>query len=141
MFLIHNEYFCLHPLQNKRPLVFVRIKIKDNIVQDKLIEEHASIQVYDPKVTAVQMQSDLNALDTRPESENNKFLEVHANPYEALEGTHALAVITEWDEFKAYDWQKIYDNMLKPAFVFDGRNILDQAALESIGFIYKAVGR
>jgi UDPglucose 6-dehydrogenase len=50
-------------------------------------------------------------------------------------------VITEWDEFKAYDWQKIYDNMLKPAFVFDGRNILDQAALESIGFIYKAVGR
>ena len=110
-------------------------------IADKLIEEHASIQVYDPKVTAVQMQSDLNALDTRTESENNKFLEVHTNPYEALEGTHALAVITEWDEFKAYDWKKIYDGMLKPAFVFDGRNILDQAALESIGFIYKAIGK
>jgi UDPglucose 6-dehydrogenase len=110
-------------------------------IADKLIEEHASIQVYDPKVTAVQMQFDLNALDTRTESENNKFLEVHANPYEAFEGTHALAVITEWDEFKTYDWKKIYNGMLKPAFVFDGRNILDQAALESIGFIYKAIGK
>ena len=110
-------------------------------IADKLIEEHASVQAYDPKVSAVRMQSDLNALNTRKESENNKFLEVHVNPYEALEGTHAIAVITEWDEFKTYDWQKIYDGMLKPAFVFDGRNILDQAALESIGFIYKAIGK
>ena len=56
-------------------------------------------------------------------------------PYEALEGAHALAVITEWDEFKSYDWNKIYDAMQKPAFVFDGRNILDQQKLEAIGFI------
>ena len=61
------------------------------------------------------MHSDLNGLYSRTESENNKFLEVHNNPYEALKGTHALAVITEWDEFKSYDWQKIYDGMLKPA--------------------------
>jgi UDPglucose 6-dehydrogenase len=47
----------------------------------------------------------------------------------------------EWDEFKTYDWQKIYDGMLKPAFIFDGRNILDQVALETIGFTYKAIGR
>jgi UDPglucose 6-dehydrogenase len=87
------------------------------------------------------MHSDLNGLNSRTESENDKFLDIHNDPYAALEGTHALAVITEWDEFKTYDWQKIYDSMLKPAFIFDGRNILDQAMLESIGFTYKAIGR
>ena len=110
-------------------------------IADKLIDEQALIQVYDPKVTAVQMYSDLNALESRTELENSKFLEIHNDPYKALEGTHALVVITEWDEFKTYDWQKIYDGMLKPAFVFDGRNILDQEKLESIGFMYKAIGR
>ena len=70
------------------------------------------------------MHSDLNGLNTRTELENDKFLNIHNNPYEALEGAHALAVITEWDEFKFYDWNKIYDAMQKPAFVFDGRNIL-----------------
>jgi UDPglucose 6-dehydrogenase len=110
-------------------------------IADKLIEEQAHIQVYDPKVTAFQMHSDLNGLNSRTESENDKFLNIHNNPYAALEGAHALAVITEWDEFKTYDWQKIYDGMLKPAFIFDGRNILDQAMLETIGFIYKAIGR
>ena len=48
--------------------------------------------------------------------------------------------ITEWDEFTAYDWQKIYDNMYKPAFVFDGRNILNSKELESIGFVYSRIG-
>ena len=110
-------------------------------IADKLIEEQAHIQVYDPKVTAIQMQSDLNGLNSRTDSENAKFLNIHNSPYEALQGTHALAVITEWDEFKTYDWQKIYDGMLKPAFIFDGRNILDQVALETIGFTYKAIGR
>ena len=110
-------------------------------IADKLIEEQAHIQVYDPKVTAVQMYSDLNGLNSRTESENEKYLEIHNDPYDALKGTHALAVITEWDEFKTYDWQKIYDGMLKPAFIFDGRNILDQAELEAIGFIYKAIGK
>jgi len=42
-----------------------------------------------------------------------------------MANAHAIAVLTEWDEFKTYDWQKIYTNMLKPAFVFDGRNIPD----------------
>ena len=110
-------------------------------IADNLIEEQAQIQVFDPKVTATQMYSDLNALNSRTELKNSKFLEVHDTPYKALKGTHAIAVITEWDEFKAYDWQKIYEGMLKPAFVFDGRNILDKDHLESIGFIYNAIGK
>ena len=47
--------------------------------------------------------------------------------------SHAVAVITEWDEFKSYDWHKIYDCVMSPARVFDGRNILDKDALEDIG--------
>ena len=110
-------------------------------IADILIEERAHVQVFDPKVTLLQIRSDLNGLNTRSETENDKFLVNHSDPYEALNGTHAIAVITEWDEFKSYDWQKIYERMQKPAFVFDGRNILDQKKLESIGFIYQSIGR
>ncbi|GAA4778582.1 hypothetical protein GCM10023231_01450 [Olivibacter ginsenosidimutans] len=60
--------------------------------------------------------------------------------YEACRDAHAIAVLTEWDEFKGYDWQRIYDNMLKPAHVFDGRNILDRNKLEAIGFKVSAIG-
>ena len=62
------------------------------------------------------------------------------NAYDACKNAHAIAVLTEWDEFKTQDWQKIYDNMLKPAFVFDGRNILNKEELEKIGFIYQGIG-
>lgn len=62
------------------------------------------------------------------------------NPYEACERAHAIAVLTEWDEFVTYDWQRIYDSMQKPAFVFDGRNVLNKAELENIGFVFKGIG-
>ena len=60
---------------------------------------------------------------------------------QACKDSHALAVLTEWDEFKRLNFQKIYDSMMKPAFVFDGRNILDHAQLRSIGFIVYALGK
>ncbi len=110
-------------------------------VADDLLNEQAAIAVYDPKVKPAQMWFDLNYLETRSQEENQKLLTAHQNPYEACQGAHAVAVLTEWDEFKTYDWQKIYDAMLKPAFVFDGRNILDQKALEQIGFVYRAIGK
>jgi UDPglucose 6-dehydrogenase len=110
-------------------------------VADDLLNEQALIAVYDPKVKPSQMWSDLNYLNSRSEAENQKQLTAYQNPYEACQGAHAVAVLTEWDEFKSYDWQKIYEAMLKPAFVFDGRNILDQKALEQIGFVYRAIGK
>lgn len=109
-------------------------------VAEDLLNEQAAIAVYDPKVKPAQMWSDLNYLETRSQEENQKQLTAHQNPYEACQGAHAVAVLTEWDEFKTYDWQKIYDAMLKPAFVFDGRNILDKQTLERIGFVYQAIG-
>jgi UDPglucose 6-dehydrogenase len=109
-------------------------------VADLLIDEQASIKVYDPKVTSTQMQSDLNYLNTRSEKQNTKYLKTENDPYAAMEGAHAIAVLTEWDEFKKYDWNRIYNGMQKPAFVFDGRNVLDREALETIGFVYKGIG-
>ena len=50
-------------------------------------------------------------------------------------------MLTEWDEFKTLDYQKIYDSMAKPAFLFDGRNICDHDALRKIGFDVYAIGK
>ena len=109
-------------------------------VANDLISERANIAVFDPKVEENQILSDLNYLESRSVEENKKYISVENNGYDACNKAHAIAILTEWDEFKTYDWQKIYDNMLKPAFVFDGRNILNKAALEKIGFIYQAIG-
>ena len=109
-------------------------------VADLLMDEQALIKVYDPKVTASQMQLDLKRLNTRTEENNNKQLKTEKDPYKATEGVHAIAVLTEWDEFKSYNWQRIYQSMKKPAFIFDGRNILNRKELEEIGFIYKGIG-
>lgn len=110
-------------------------------VADQLMEEQANIAVYDPKVTAQQMQSDLNYLNTRSEDDNASQLTAEHDPYEACKDAHAVAVLTEWDEFKTYNWQKIYDEMKKPAFVFDGRGVLDKSSLETIGFQVYAIGK
>ncbi|MEY2738267.1 MAG: hypothetical protein RL259_176, partial [Bacteroidota bacterium] len=110
-------------------------------VADDLLNEQAAIAVYDPKVKVQQIYADLDYLESRTAADNQKLLTAYPNPYEACQGAHAIAVLTEWDEFKSYDWQKIYEGMLKPAFVFDGRNVLDQKALEQIGFVCKAIGK
>ena len=109
-------------------------------VADDLLSEQAIIRVYDPKVSEDQIQYDLNYLATRTSVQNAHGVQVLQDPYVACKDVHAIAVLTEWDEFKTYDWQRIYDGMLKPAFVFDGRNLLDRSELEAIGFTYYAIG-
>lgn len=110
-------------------------------VADHLLNEQANIAVYDPKVNEKKVQNDLNYLNTRSEEENNELVKSYDNPYEAIKDAHAIAIMTEWDEFKTYDWQKIYDNMKKPAFIFDGRNILDKDEMTKIGFEYSSIGK
>jgi UDPglucose 6-dehydrogenase len=109
-------------------------------VADHLLNEQSKVSVYDPKVTEQQIYTDLDYLGSRTPEENKESLKVVDDPYEVCKGAHAVAVLTEWDEFKSYDWQKIYDNMLKPAHVFDGRNIMDKKALRDIGFKVHAIG-
>lgn len=110
-------------------------------IADKLIDEQADIVVFDPKVIPEQMYADLDYLNTRSEDDNREKLTVTDDPYSACKDAHAVAILTEWDEFNEYDWQRIYDNMMKPAFVFDGRNILNRDMLTEIGFQYYAIGK
>ncbi|ETZ24557.1 nucleotide sugar dehydrogenase [Pedobacter sp. V48] len=109
-------------------------------VADHLLYEQAEISVYDPKVPEQQIYVDLDYLATRSSSENKQLLKIENDPYDTCKNAHAIAVLTEWDEFNDYDWQRIFDNMLKPAHVFDGRNILDKTKLKQIGFLVNGVG-
>lgn len=109
-------------------------------VADALMQEQAQIAVYDPKVEHPQVLSDLNYLETRDAASNAALVTSFTDHYAACHEAHAIAIMTEWDEFKTYDWQKIYDSMLKPAFIFDGRNILDAEAMRAIGFQYQGIG-
>ncbi|SDH58277.1 nucleotide sugar dehydrogenase [Winogradskyella thalassocola] len=110
-------------------------------VADHLLNEQANIAVYDPKVNNKKVQADLNYLNTRSEEENNDLVKSYSDPYETSKDAHAIAIMTEWDEFKTYDWEKIYNQMKKPAFIFDGRNILDKTEMENIGFEYSSIGK
>jgi UDPglucose 6-dehydrogenase len=110
-------------------------------VADELLAERAEVTVYDPKVKRSQMMGDLNYLNTRESAENKALLTTAEDAYQACAGAHAIAVLTEWDEFKELDWQKIYQKMAKPAFVFDGRAILNKANLEKIGFQVYRIGK
>jgi UDPglucose 6-dehydrogenase len=79
--------------------------------------------------------------DTLGAGNSDARLSVAASPYEAAAGAHALAVVTEWDEFKRLDFAKLYAVMAKPAFVFDGRNILDLGKLRALGFRASGIGK
>ncbi|GIZ07419.1 UDP-glucose 6-dehydrogenase [Flavobacterium sp. UMI-01] len=109
-------------------------------VADDLINEQAQIAVFDPKVGADKIIADLDYLETRSSKENNEKVSVEEDAYAACHQAHAIAVLTEWDEFTTYDWHKIYEGMQKPAFVFDGRNVLNRTEMERIGFVYQSVG-
>src|SRR6056297_3656029 len=103
-------------------------------VADALLDEKAEIVVYDPKVSAEKVYADLDYLGTRTSDENRKLVSVTNDPIAAAKDAHAIAIVTEWDEFKQYDWSHIYDTMLKPAFLFDGRRLLDKKVMEEKGF-------
>ena len=116
-------------------------------VADHLIEDGAQIHVYDPKVSEAKIKADmsylwgLNGLSEQKIGSKLNQIFVYKTPIEALDKTHAVVVLTEWDEFVTYNWEIIYQNMYKPAFVFDGRNILDLEKLRSIGFQIKGIGK
>lgn len=105
-----------------------------------MLEERAHIAVFDPKVKKDQMYREFNEHGTDSKL-LDECVETCADPYEAAKGAHAIVVLTEWDEFAAYDYKRMFDNMEKPSFVFDGRNILPHAKLTEIGFEVHAIGK
>ncbi len=101
-----------------------------------LLAEHASLAIHDPRVSQEQLLKDL-------EMENGTAdqISLHDDPYEAAKGAHAIALLTDWDSFKDLDYSKIYESMAKPAFFFDGRNLLDLEELRKIGFEAFGIGK
>jgi UDPglucose 6-dehydrogenase len=116
-------------------------------VAEHLIEDGAQIHIYDPKVSEAKIKADmsylweLNGLTEKKIASKLKQIYVYNTPTEAMNQAHAIAILTEWDEFKGYHWESIYENMYKPAFLFDGRNILDVERLTAIGFQVKGIGK
>ena len=106
-----------------------------------LLNEKAQLTIYDPQVTASAIFGELAHATGIPQSELEKRIACGTDPYRAADGAHALAVLTEWDEFRDLDFEFIYRSMKKPAFVFDGRNILPHALIQAIGFDVQAIGK
>ncbi len=104
------------------------------VVRD-LLAEQANVVVYDPKVPAAGIQSDVLGKE-----QINPRLSIASSAYEAAEGAHAIVILTEWDEFKTLDFTRIFNGMHKPAFLFDGRNIVELAKLRDIGFRAHGIG-
>lgn len=100
-----------------------------------LLAEGARVFVYDPQVKEDQIRADVLGKVENPN------LVVVNTALEACQGAHGVAVLTEWDEFKTLDFPKIYKGMLKPAFLFDGRNILPHQKLKELGFRVFAIGK
>lgn len=98
----------------------------------QLLEEHARLRIHDPKALG-------NArLDLEDAEGDISYCE---DPYDAVKGAHAIALLTEWDSFRKLDYRRIYDLMEKPAFLFDGRNLLDHRKLYEIGFNVYPIGQ
>lgn len=95
------------------------------LVARKLLEERARVVITDPKAIK-------NArTDLAGAAGEIDFVE---DPYEAAKGAHAVAIMTEWELYRGLDWKRIHDSMEKPAFLFDGRNILNHKELHAMGF-------
>lgn len=107
-----------------------------------LMDEEARVVIYDPKVEKQQIKMDLT--DPGISNDPNRFdrlVSIASDPYSAVENAHAIVICTEWDEFVTLDYQKIFNIMQKPAFIFDGRLILDHAKLLEIGFQVEVIGK
>ena len=101
----------------------------------RLLEEKAQLAIYDPKVPKDAILSSL-ALPV----EQTASIEFCDSAREACNQSHCIAILTEWDEFKEIDFAEIYESMIKPAILFDGRNLLDLEKIRSIGFTAKGIG-
>jgi len=109
-----------------------------------LIEERAKLSIYDPQVSKEQMMMDLKECVASSITDNppdvDELVTYETDPYAAAAGAHAVLVCTEWDEFKEYDYQKIYDSMARPSYIFDGRRLLNKQMLQKIGFKVYVIG-
>ncbi|ORY34590.1 UDP-glucose dehydrogenase [Naematelia encephala] len=109
-------------------------------IANHFLSEKARVTLYDPQVTESQIWLDLTNYGEVPAEPIKPHVTICESAEEACKGAEAIVVCTEWDEFKTLDWEKIYKNCPRPAFVFDGRLMLDRKALQKIGFSVVTIG-
>jgi UDPglucose 6-dehydrogenase len=116
---------------------------------ESLAAEGAQLSIYDPKVEEDQILQDLE-LQCDSYSQFKSRIQVHKDVYAACESAHAVAILTEWDEFSnkpanpcpnPISWSRVASSMNRPMFVFDGRNIIDAPELEALGFRVECIGK
>ena len=101
-------------------------------VSKLLLEEHATLAIHDPQALEY---AKLDLADCEGD------IAYEIDPYKAAEGAHAIAIMTEWKEFRDLDYERLYEVMEKPAFIFDGRNLLDHKKAFEIGFNVYPLGQ
>ncbi|KAK3042327.1 hypothetical protein RJ639_002373 [Escallonia herrerae] len=114
-----------------------------------LLGDNAQLSIYDPQVPERQIRDDLSKrkLDWEHPGHASSVsfsapeqVSVVTDAYQATKGAHAICILTEWDEFRSLNFQRIYDSMPNPAYIFDGRNIVDVEKLRKIGFVVYSIG-
>jgi UDPglucose 6-dehydrogenase len=139
---VTNKKICIYGFAFKKDTGDVRETPAAAIVK-ALLNERARVSVYDPQVKIEEMMKELayQGVSEASHPDLHKLLTVHSDPYEAARDAHAIAALTEWDEFKTLDYDRVYADMTKPAFVFDGRNVLPHDTLRALGAKVYVIGR
>ncbi|DAZ99071.1 TPA: hypothetical protein N0F65_008376 [Lagenidium giganteum] len=139
---VTNKKICIFGFAFKKDTGDVRETPAATIVK-YLVEEKANVVVYDPKVRVEDMMMELEyqGMSAKTHPMLPQLLKVVNDPYEAAVDAHAIAALTEWDMFRTLDYTRIYESMTKPAFVFDGRNILPHDKLRALGARVYVIGK
>lgn len=139
---ITNKKICVFGFAFKKDTGDTRESPAATVIR-YLLAEHAQVTIYDPQVKEEDLMAELAyqgvTESTLPNFE--RYLSIATDPYEAAADAHAIASLTEWDEFATLDYQRIYASMVKPAFFFDGRNILPHQTLRDLGAKVYVIGR
>merc|ERR1712048_1224077 len=134
---VTNKKICVFGFAFKKDTGDVR-ETPAVTVCNMLMEDGANVHVYDPKVLR---EDAIREFEDHGMNVKDDKLIFTRTAQEAADGAHAIVVLTEWDEFKRYNYKEFYEKMLKPAFLFDGRNMLDHAELEMIGYEVHTLGK
>ncbi|XP_011804539.1 PREDICTED: UDP-glucose 6-dehydrogenase [Colobus angolensis palliatus] len=123
--------------------VLIFIESSSIYISKYLMDEGAHLHIYDPKVPREQIVVDLSHPGVSEDDQVSRLVTISKDPYEACDGAHAVVICTEWDMFKELDYERIHKKMLKPAFIFDGRRVLDglHNELQTIGFQIETIGK
>ena len=104
-----------------------------------LIEEGAFLSIYDPKVDKDQIERDLSISNAEQSLDNGNFIRVESIE-SAIDGSYAVIILTEWEEFKQAKWDLLFKKMKRPAWIFDTRSMIDVRMAEEIGFNVWQIG-